>query len=81
MQFNPEAMRKRFHELKAQVDEIEARSKPLRDRYTEVSQAAEVQLKVLSDEFKVIEAPLYDMKMELGALARALNGKTGKVPE
>jgi hypothetical protein len=79
--FSPETMRARFYQLKAQVAAIEAEAKPLRDEYDKLSQDSAARLKALADRFKPIEAPLFGMKNELGMLARALGGKTGKPPE
>lgn len=76
--FTPENMRKRFHDLRKSAENIEMKARPYRDEYDRVSQEAEAKLKTLAGKFKEIEAPLFDIKNEMGMLARALNGKTGE---
>lgn len=76
--FSPDAMRARFHELRAQIKDIETKSAPLRQEHDRVAQTMEAKCKELASKFKAIESPLFDMKNEMGMIARALNGKTGK---
>ncbi len=73
----PDALRARFHELRAEINAIEAKSAPLRQEHDRVAQTMEAKCKDIAVKYKEIEAPLFDMKNELGMLARALSGKTG----
>lgn len=78
--FDPETMRKRFHELGRQRDEVLAKAKPIRDRYDAMRAeecALRDRMKPLIDEMKAAEAPLFDIDRERGIIAKALNGKTG----
>jgi hypothetical protein len=78
-----ETLRARFWELMAQKEAIEAEAKPLRDEYEQKSQRASALLaeaKLIADQFKVIEAPAFDIAQELATIARALKGKTGERP-
>lgn len=78
MQFpKPEDMRKRFHELAEKVKAVEAKSRPLRDKYDAIARDSRAKMDDLAKQFAEIEKPLYDMKMEMGMIARALGGKTG----
>jgi len=77
--FSPTAMRARFHELRAQIKDIESKSAPFRQEHDRVAQTMEAKCKELAAKFKAIEAPLFDLKNEMGMIARALGGKTGKV--
>ena len=76
--FSPDAMRARFHELRAQIKDIETKSAPLRQEHDRVAQTMEAKCKELAAKFKAIEAPLYDLKKEQGMIVKALGGKTGK---
>lgn len=78
-QFNPETMRKRFHELGKKRDGILAKTMPLRAQRDKVVQEADAKAKALAAQYLKIEKDegLYDIEMERGALARALGGKTG----
>jgi hypothetical protein len=79
--FDPATMRKRFHDLGAQRAEIIAKAKPVRDKY-EAMRAQEAALRDAMQpviaQMKAAEAPLYDIDMERGMIAKALNGKTGE---
>jgi hypothetical protein len=72
-----DALRARFHELKAQIKDIETKSAPLRQEHDRVAQTMDAKCRELATKFKAIEAPLYDMKCELGMIVKALGGKTG----
>jgi hypothetical protein len=75
--FTPDAMRARFHQLKAEIKDIETKSAPIRQEYDRVTQTMEAKCKELAAKFKAIEEPLYEKKKELGLLVKALGGKTG----
>lgn len=79
MDFRPDALRKRFHDLGLLREQILARTTPLREARDSILQTAEAQAKVLADEFLRIEheGGLYDIDQERAVIARALGGKTG----
>lgn len=78
---DPKSLRKRFHELSAQVAKIEAKLAPL---FEELSAALDgpqdKEAEIRSRIVKVREG-MYEMEMERAALARALGGKTGDPEE
>lgn len=76
MDFSPETLRARFHELTAQHDEIRAKSDPLRAKRDALSQKHALEEKALNDRIKEVEAGLFEIEQERAALARALGGKT-----
>lgn len=75
--FDPETMRRRFHELAQKRDAITAKSGPLRVQRDALIAAHEAQVRPLEAQIKAAEAGLYDISREIGIIARALNGKTG----
>ena len=75
--FDPGTMRKRFHELGAQREEILARSAPLRAKREEAVAAYESVVKPLEAQIKEAEKGLYELDNERGMISRALGGKTG----
>lgn len=78
--FQPENMRKRFHELGKKREAILAKTMPLRAQRDKIVQDADVKAKALADQFKKLEkdGALFDIDMERAMIARALGGKTGK---
>ena len=80
MQFSISNMQARFHELKAQVEAIEAVSAPLREaRDAHVNAARETE-NAMNAEIKAAEADLPALKDEMVFLAKGLGGKTGQPP-
>ena len=78
--FNPEEMRKRFHELGRQRQEIVARAAPVRSQYeTKLAavEAAKLAARPVLDELKAIEGPLFDIDQERATISRAL-GQIGR---
>lgn len=76
----PDEMRKRFHDLGKQREAIMVKVKPFQDERDKVRaqrDAFDAQLRTMHAKIKAESAGLYDIDMERGALARALNGKTG----
>lgn len=76
-------MRMRFNELREQVSTIEAGSQPLRDArdvaIAELQQfeaAKKPAIDALTVQITEAEAGLYEAKVEMGQLVRALDGKT-----
>lgn len=77
MSFDPDSMRKRFHELSARREAILAASAPLRAKRETAVALYESVVKPLEAQIKEAEAGLYDIDQERAIIARALNGKTG----
>lgn len=71
------ALRRRFHALRKEVAADDERVGKLRaERDTILSREAEAEAKRIAH-IRELEEPLYDKKMELAALVRALKGQTG----
>lgn len=73
-------LQKAFHDLTRQKAELEARIKPVQDRYEAVraqQNALDAQLRPLIAELKAMREPLYKLDNERAALSRALNGQVG----
>lgn len=77
MSFDPDTMRKRFHELNAKREAILAVSTPLRDKRNEAVATYESVVKPLEAQIKQAEACLYEIDQERAVISRALRGKTG----
>jgi chromosome segregation ATPase len=78
--FHPDKLRARFHELAAERARVVAAAAPARAEYDALrkeEQAIAERQKPVIERMKEIEAPLHDIGMEMAAIARALNGKTG----
>lgn len=73
-----EDMRKRFHYLRAEVDRIEAEARPMREARDELANRLTGEIAELEAQYKAVEQPLFDMKMEMGDLVRLLKGDTGE---
>ncbi len=69
----PDEMRKRFHDLGKQREAIMVKVKPLQDERDKLR----AQRDAFDAQLRAMHARLFDIDMERGALARALNGKTG----
>lgn len=84
MDFTPENLRKRWKELTAKHDAIDAKLSPLREELdatladesltVKVARAKEAKLR---PQIKALQEELYPIEMERAAVARALGGKTG----
>lgn len=77
-------LRARFWELRKEEARIRAEAAPAREKYTELNAGIELLLieqKAYSDEFKAIEAPLFDMCMEMSKIVALLKGQTGQPPQ
>lgn len=73
-------LQQRFHELRAEIEAIEKQSTPLRLKRDVLVNKHVDEIADLEKQYKKIEEPLYDMKMELGDLVRALKGDTARLP-
>jgi hypothetical protein len=75
--FDPDSMRKRFHELGAKRDAIMAVSSPLREKRDALAAKMDAELKELATAIKAAEVGLFEIDQERGSIAKFLNGKTG----
>lgn len=76
-----EGMQKRFHALGAERAALKATSGPacaVRDAIRARIAVLDRQERALTERIKAIEAPVFDIDNERGAIARALKGKTGE---
>lgn len=74
-------LKDRFHALAAEKLAVEAKIQPVQDRYNALRKQQndlDVMLKPIAGELKSARAPLYEIDNERAAIARALNGQTGK---
>lgn len=75
------ALRLRFREACAERDAIMARSEPLRKQRDAIQAQVgelEAQCRPLVEQYKSIEAPLFDLQNEIAAISRALKGQTAE---
>jgi len=78
-----ELLQQRFHEATAQAAAIRATAAPLRAQYEAKAQQMNTlksEMDAIAEQFRVIEAPLFDLDNERGSINRALNGLTGTPP-
>ena len=76
-------IRKAFHELRARIEAIEAQTAPLvaqRDAIHAQARALELTSAPLIEQIRAIEQDnqLYEKKLDLAKLSRALGGKTAR---
>ena len=69
--------RVKFHELRAEVEALEASLKPKRDERDKLSQAHDKKMLLLGEAMRKAEKPLFDKKMALAQLGRELRGPDG----
>lgn len=81
MNLTPDAMKDAFHAKRKERAAVLAKLDPLVAKRDKIANDARAKLLPLDDEIKAIKAPLYDLDMEIGMIARALGGKTGPTPE
>jgi len=77
--FDPDNMRRQFHELGAKRDAILAQSGPLRDQRDALIAEHTAAVQAIDAQIKAAEAGLFDIDNERGMLVRALKGRTGAV--
>lgn len=75
-----DAMRRRFHQNRAERAAILARSAPLREERDRIQAEADARIRALNAQIREAETGLFDLDNEAGRLARALGGKTGPRP-
>ena len=76
-----EEMRRKFHELGREKEKLLADMAPLQQEYDQLraqENAIGEKIKPVAKQLKEAKAPLFDIDMERGRLARALDGKTGR---
>lgn len=76
-------LRTAFHEACAERDAIIERSRPLReqrDAIREQMRPLEAQERELNEQIAEVESGLFGVQNEIGAMNRALKGKTGSAP-
>lgn len=86
MDFSPQTLRKQFHKLTAEHDDIQAELEPLRAELDSVVagkgditvKQARAREDKLRPQIKKLQEKLYPIEMQRAALARALGGKTGQ---
>ena len=72
-------IRQRFHDLNAEIAAIEAASAPLREQRDAIhakARAVELTAVPLDDEIRAAEVGLYEKKLDLARLSRAVGGNT-----
>lgn len=74
-----EELQARFHYLKEEVEKIEGKAGPIRAKRDDLVNKNIEAIQALEKQVKEIEAPLFDMKMEMGQLVAILKGRTGLV--
>lgn len=82
--YQPEAMRKRFHQLRELRSEILSRSGPVRSERDEHVNASREVTKEFDRKIKEIEKDLAEVDKQIAMLSRALNrqvGSAGSDPE
>lgn len=75
--YDPDTMRRRFHELGAKREQILAVSTPLRDARDAFSAEVDAKLAAMKAEIAKAESGLFDLEQERAVISRALGGKTG----
>lgn len=74
-----ELMRRRFHDLRAEIESAEKAIAPLRrkrDALLPKLHAIEAEVREAAKAVREAEAPLFDKNNEIARLSRALGGKT-----
>jgi uncharacterized protein (DUF3084 family) len=78
MQFDPDKMRKRFHELKAKRDAHRAKSDPIRAARDKVAARHTKEIAKQDEKVRVAEKGLYEIEQEMAMLVRAVGGQMGE---
>ena len=86
MDFSPENIRARFHELTAKHDKLQEKLQPLRDELDALVggdtrltvRAAQAREAEIRPQIKKLQNQLFPIEQERAVCARALGGKTGK---
>jgi len=81
MKFDPETLRARFHEAKAEKEKLEAALAPkVAERDALLAEMAPLKARAdaIGAELKVARQPIYDLSVEMGKIAKFLRGPDGK---
>ena len=81
MKFDPETLRARFHEAKAEKAAAEAAMQPLVDQREAILaqiRPLEEKLKQVEEQLKAAREPIYDLSCEIGGIAKFMRGPDGK---
>jgi hypothetical protein len=81
MDYNPEKMRARFHDLTAKDAKIRAKADPLREARDKVAARHAKEIAVHNKKVRAAEEGLFDIEQERAMLARALGGRVGEAGE
>jgi uncharacterized protein (DUF3084 family) len=81
MDYNPEKMRARFHDLTAKAAKIRAKADPLREARDEVAARHAKEIAAHNKKVRAAEDGLFDIEQERAMLARALGGRVGEAGE
>lgn len=80
---NEDDLRQEFWQGRAEIERIEQSSVSLREARDAVFahiEASRANAKLLTEQITQAEAGLFELKMQVAAIARALKGKTGERP-
>ena len=75
--FDKETMRARFHDLGAKREKVLATLDPIKAKREALIADHEAQVRPLEQQIRDISAGLYEIDVERGLIAKALQGKTG----
>lgn len=78
MEFTPEKMRKRFHELTAKSAAIRAKADPLREARDKVAARHAREIAGHNAKVQAAEKGLFEIEQERAMLAKALGGRMGE---
>ena len=69
--------RQKFHDLRAEVEALEAQLAPTRAQYEKAVKDFNTKITPIKAQLKEAEKPIFDKKQEIGQLARELRGPDG----
>lgn len=78
--YDPEVMRKRFWELKPQLDALQVKMEPLRVEQDEIANYKRDREVAVNAELKKLNFEASDIATEMGVIVKALGGRTGEGP-
>jgi uncharacterized coiled-coil DUF342 family protein len=78
MDFDPDKMRARFHELGKKRETIRGKADPIREKRDKLAQKHEREIAKANAEVRAAEKGLFEIDTERAMLARALKGQMGE---
>lgn len=78
MQFDPDKMRKRFHELKAKREAQRAKADPIRAARDKVAARQATEIAKHNKRVRAAEDGLVEIEQEMAMLVRAVGGRMGE---